>query len=270
MTPEASADPRGGVVAALRRIPRKLWLRMMLLVAIVVTGFVLVRFTPVGDYFTREYVVGTFERLENWPWAPVLLILLYGVLAPLGFPMSPLVLAGAVVFKELWGAIYNTLGLVIGAMTAFYVARLLGRDFIVQLAGRRLRRAEKIFERRGFWTLVQARFIPVPFPVVSYSAAFAGVKASRFLITSAIGLLPATSMHTYFMARIYYLTFGSESPPTLFVDGGLSPLATTLAVYFSLWGTLILVTGWPTFREALRRRQRYRELMERRRSKFRR
>ncbi len=268
MTSRMTAEPeQKGLVAALRRIPRKVWLRMLLLVAIVGAGFVLVRFTPLGAYFTREYVVATFERLESWRWAPVLLIVLYSVMAPLGFPMSPLVLAGALVFKAFWGSVYNTLGLTIGAMTAFFLARVLGRDFIVHLAGQRLRRAERIFQRRGFWTLVQARFVPVPFPVVSYGAAFAGVKAGRFLITSAIGILPATVMHTYFMARIYYFTFGSETPPAMFADGGLSPFAWTLVVYSSLWGTLIVVSGWPTFRQALRRRQRYRELMERRSSR---
>lgn len=260
-------DSRPGVGAALRRIPRKLWLRMLLLVVIMATGVIVVRFTPLGAYFTREYVVSTFERLETWPWAPVLLILLYTVLAPLGFPMSPLVLAGAVVFKELWGSIYNTLGLVIGAMTAFFVARLLGREFIVQLAGRRLRRAERIFERRGFWTLVQARFVPIPFPLVSYSAAFAGVKAARFLITSAIGLLPATLMHTYFMARLYKLGFTGEGSPAMFVDGGLSPFGEMLVLYLATWGTFIVVSGWPTFREALRRRRRYRELREHRKAR---
>ena len=264
---ERSQHEREGVLAALRRIPRKVWLRMLLLVAILATGFVLVRFTPIGDYFTREYVVATFERLASWPWAPAVLILLYAVLAPLGFPMSPLVLAGSVVFKALWGTVYNTLGLVIGATTSFYFARALGREFIVQLAGPRLRRAERIFERRGFWTLVQTRFLPLPFPVVNFGAAFAGVKASRFLVTSAIGLLPATVMHTYFMAKIYDLTFGSEAQPALFVDGGPSPFAKTLVIYFGLWGAFILATGWPTFREALRRRRRYQELMEQRRSR---
>lgn len=262
-----SQHEREGLLAALRRIPRKVWLRMLLLVAIVITGFVLVRFTPIGDYFTREYVVATFERLENWPWAPVLLILLYAVLAPLGFPMSPMVAAGSVVFKAFWGAIYNTLGLVIGAMTAFFVAQVLGREFIVQLAGPRLRRAERIFERRGFWPLVQARFLPLPFPVVSYGAAFAGVKASRFFITSAIGLLPATIMHTYFMARLYELGFSGEEPPAFFVDGSPSVFAKTLVIYICMWGTLIVVSGWPTFRETLRRRRRYQELMEQRRSR---
>ncbi len=267
MSSPAPAEPQGGIVAALRRVPRKAWLRMTLLVAILASGFIVVRFTPLGDYFTREYVVATFERLGSWPWAPALLILLYGVTAPLGIPVTPLVLSGALVFKELWGTVYNTVGLVFGAMTAFYVARLLGREFIVQLAGRRLRRVELVFQRRGFWTLVQARFIPIPFPMVSYGAAFAGVDALRFLVTSTIGLLPATAMHTYFMARIYHFTFGSESPPSIFVDGGLSSFAKTLLFYFSLWGALIVVTGWPTFREAVRRRQRYRELTERRKSR---
>lgn len=237
---------------------------MSILVAMLATGFVLVRFTPVGDYFTRDNVIATFERLAGWPGSPVLLILLYGVLAPMGLPMSPLVLAGAVVFGALWGSFYNTAGLVFGAMTAFYVARFLGRDFILHLVGPRLRRAERIFERRGFWTLVQARFVPVPFPSVSYGAAFAGVKAPRFLVTSTLGLIPATVMHTYFMARIYDQTVVQGASAARAEGGGVSPVATTLALYFGIWGAMILVTGWPTLREGLRRRQRYRELREQR------
>lgn len=240
--------------AALQRIPRKAWLRMVLMVAILAAGFVLVRFTPLGDYTTREYMIAALDRLRSSPWSPVLLIVLYAVLAPFGVPMSPLVAGGGVVFGPFFGSLYNILGLMLGGMAAFYVGKTLGHDFVAHLAGpRRLRRAERLFERRGFWPLVQTRFLPVPFWLVSYAAALGGVKAPQFLFTSTLGLIPATVMHTYFIATLI-----------------LSPAASTLALYLMCWGAFAAVTGWPTLRAGWRRRQRYRELTEQRQDRVKR
>ena len=220
---------------------------MALLVAILVAGFILARYTPLGELLTRENMTALLERLQGSPWSAVALLGAYAVLAPLGLPMSPLVFGGAVVFGALRGSVYNTAGLVFGAMSAYFVGKALGREFIVHLAGPRLRRAERIFERRGFWPLVQTRFLPVPFPLVSYGAALAGVSAMRFFITSTLGLIPATVMHTYFMAQLY------QRPSVL-----------TLALYVATFAVFNAVVGWPTLREGLRRRRLYRELRRQR------
>lgn len=247
---ESSTQPRQGLIAGLRRVSVKAWLRMAILVAVLATGFLIVRLTPLGDYLTRDNIVALQEQLRSSPWSAGGLVLGYFVLAPLGVPMSPLVLAGAVVFGSLWGSVYNILGLVLGAMSAFFVAKALGRELIVQLAGQRLRRAERVFERRGFWPLVQTRFLPIPFPLVSYGAALAGVSASRFFITSTLGLIPSTAIHSYFMAEVYR-----------------RPAPLTLALYIATFAVFNLLVGWPTLREGLRRRRRYRELVERRRTR---
>ncbi len=247
MNPPTPIEERRGIVAALRRVPSKAWLQIGVLVALLVLGFVLLRFTPLGDYFARDRMIELLEQLRGSPWSPLILIVVYVVLAPLGVPMSPVVVGGGVVFGPWLGSFYNTLGLVLGAMAAFYVGRALGRDFIVALAGKKLRRAEMIFERRGFWPLVQARFLPLPFWLVSYGAAMAGVKAPRFLTTSTLGLIPSTLMHTYFSSQLI-----------------LNPSAMMGASYILVWGAFNVVTGWPTIRQGWRRRQRYRELMKQR------
>lgn len=223
---------------------------MALLVAILATGFILLRFTPLGDYFTRDQMIALLEQLRSSPWSPAALIGFYLVLAPIGLPMSPLVAGGGVVFGPYWGSLYNILGLMLGAMSAYWVGKALGRDFIVHLAGPRLRRAERAFEKRGFWPLVQLRFIPIPFWLVSYGAAMAGVKIPRFLVTSTLGLIPATVMHTSFAWKLI-----------------TDPSWLAGALYIACWGALALVTGWPTLREGLRRRRRYRQLMEQRSSR---
>ncbi len=248
-SPAPAESGSGGILAALRRIPRKAWLRMGLLVAIPVSVFIVLRFTPLGAYFTQAQIIAFLERLRASPWSPVLLIGLYTVLAP-ALPMSPLVASGGVVFGPWYGSLYNTAGLILGAMSAYWVGKALGRDFIAHLAGPRLRRAERAFERRGFWPLVQVRFMPIPFWLACYSAALAGVKVPRYALTSTLGVVPSTVMHTCFIWK-------------LFTD----PSALVGMLYIACWGTLALATGWPTIREGLRRRQRYRDLKEQRKSR---
>ncbi len=251
MSSPTLTEERRGFVAALRRVPRKAWLQIGVLVALLVLGFVLLRFTPLGDYFTLDQMKVLLGQLRGSPWSPLILIATFVVLGPLGVPMSPVVIAGGVVFGPWVGSFYNTLGLVFGAMSAYYVGKVLGRDFIVALAGKRLRRAELLFERRGFWPLVQVRFIPLPFWLVSYGAAMAGVKAPRFLITSTLGLIPATLMHTYFSSQLI-----------------LNPSAKIGAAYILVWGAFNVVTGWPTIRQGWLRRQRYHALKEERQGRL--
>ncbi len=234
------------IPAALARVPRSAWLKLALLAAILAGGLALVLWTPVGDYFTRERMVALFEHWRSFWWAPLVLIGLYVVTTPLGFiPASPLVIAGGLVFGPAWGSVYNIVGLVAGAMSGYYVARALGREFVVRIAGERLEQAEKVFRRRAFWPLVQTRFLPIPFPVVSYGAAVAGVTAPMFLGSSALGILPATVVHTYFMPAML-----------------LRPTWTTGFLYAVALVVLNLVAGWQNVRAWWRHRQEQQQLEE--------
>lgn len=229
---------------------RKLYLRLGLLILIAASGFIAMRFTPVGEYLEKDRMIALFEQLRHEWWTPLLLVGLFCAAAPMGLPASPILVAGALVFGFWMGSLYNMIGLVLGAMIAFWVGRSLGRDAIVQLAGNRLRRAERLFEKRGFWPLVQIRFLPIPFSVVSYAAALAGVSNWRFFVTSVLGLAPATLIHTYFVPKILYSAIEGGKPVGL------------LAAYAGGLLLLNLVAGWPTLRAALRRRERYRGLKE--------
>lgn len=232
------------IPAALRRVPAGVWLKLAIFAGLLAVGLALVLWTPVGDYFTEKRMIALFEQVRSFWWAPLLLIGLYVVTTPLGFvPMTPLVIAGGLVFGPVWGAVYNILGLVSGAMTAYYVALVLGREFVVRIAGERLRQAEKVFQSRAFWPLVQTRFLPIPFSVVSYGAAMAGVKAPMFLGSSALGITPATVVHTYFMPAML-----------------LRPSWTTGFLYLAAVLAMNLVAGWQNVRAWWRHRQEQRQL----------
>jgi phospholipase D1/2 len=231
---------------------RKIFFRLGLLALLAVSGFLAVRFTPLGEFMDKDRLLALFEQLRAEWWSPLLLIGLFCVAAPIGLPASPILLAGGMVFGFGLGSLYNMAGLVGGAMISYWVGRALGREAIVQLAGARLRKAEMLFEKRGFWPLVQVRLLPIPFSVVCYAAALAGVPTGRYFVTSLIGIAPATLMHTYFAPKTIHSAIDGEKPIGL------------LAAYMGCWIGLNLIAGWPQFQEGQRRRRRLAEIRTRR------
>lgn len=242
---------------ARRRLPARLVGRFLLLVLVIGAGFAALRWTPLADWLTVENLRALFDRLrESW-WAPAALILAYVVFSPLWVPASVLMITGGVVFGLAWGSLYNFVGTFLGGAATYYLGRFLGRDFVLHLAGDRLKRAERVLARRGFWSLVGIRFVPLPYPLVNYCAALAGVRPGIFLATTAIGLLPTVVLFTYFadtLARA--ATTGAERGEVFFQLLGAALLLLGLTVFQQLWS---LRQRRKRYQELLRVRRRRRE-----------
>ncbi len=230
--------------------PWALILRFAALLAIVALGILVLTRTPLAGYLDRERLLAFFETLRGVWWAPLLPVALLTLLSPLGVPASPVVLSGGVVFGAFFGSLYNLVGLFSGATVTYLLGKLLGRDLIAHFAGAKLRRVEKAFERRGFWPLVMVRFLPLPFALVNYGAALAGVRPMQYLLATAIGLAPTTIMHTFFAAKI--IRTPMEGQPVV------------MGQYLGCWGLLALLSSLPTLRERLERKRRLAALREER------
>lgn len=218
-------------------------LRFLLLAVVVVAGFSIIRFSPLNEFFTREAILDLLSHLRDSWWAPLALIGMFLVLSPLGVPATPLIFAGGAVFGLAWGGLYNFLGCFGGAAVSFLLARALGRDLIVHLAGQeRLDKAETLLSRHGFWALVRIRFIPVPFPIVNFGSALAGVPLRTFLGSSALGLLPAILIYTYFISTL--------------VETASGPSAAHVRNLMLAIGLSLLVTLLPTFWKRMQKRRR--------------
>jgi phospholipase D1/2 len=228
------------------RVPRRVLLRFLLLPALLAGGYAVVRWTPLAGYLSGPAIAAAIGRLRRTWWAPALLIGGYVVLSPLGLPATPLMVAGGVVFGGLAGSLYNAVGVFLGAAVTYLLGRMLGRDLVRHLAGRRLRKVELAIGRRGFWNLVAVRFLPLPFPLVNYGAALAGVRPALFLATTALGIAPTVTIYTYFFAALAHAAAGRRTE-----------IYAQLAVAIAL---LLVVTQVPRVLQARRRRTRLAEL----------
>ena len=236
------------------RFPWHLLLRFLALVLIVGTGFALLRWSPLAQYLDKEAILALFERLRGTWWAPALLLLSYAVLCPLGVPATPMMIAGGMVWGVLWGSVYNVAGIMLGAASTYWLGRLLGRDFVAHLFGRRLRRVERMVARRGgFWSLAGIRFLPLPFFMVNYCAAFVGIRPGLFFSSTFAGLAVTVPFFTYFAHALSRAATGERS-------GVFLQLGVAMFLFF-------LITFLPRVWLMRKRREKYRALVEGRRGR---
>lgn len=198
-------------------LQRRGLVKFLILAAVVVAGFAALRWSPLAQHLEPERAVAALRGLASEPWAPAALILAYVLLVPFGVPVTPILIAGGLVFGFVWGSLLNFAGTWLAGAANFYLGRLLGKDFFEHLFGERLRRIEGMVERHGFWTLVRIRFVPLPFTLVNYAAAVAGVRPGVFLGATALGLAPSITVFTYFAVALFQLADRpGETGPVLF------------------------------------------------------
>lgn len=186
---------------------RSALLRFTVLAVLLIGAYLVFRFTPLHEFLTKERMVSLMADLRAVWWAPLALIGLYVVLSPTGLPVSPLIWAGGIVFGIWWGWLYNFIGALLGASASYLLARALGRDLVLHVASASLlERVERILERHGFWTLVRVRFLPIPFAVINYGAALAGIRWPVFISSSTLGLAPSMVIWTYFGYALFSVT----------------------------------------------------------------
>ena len=132
-------------------------------------------------------------------YAAPLFVAAYAVAATFGLPGSAFTLAGGAIFGLWVGLALNWLGAVLGATGAYTFARSLCGEACRALLGRHARALERLAPSRGFLTTLRLRLIPlVPFNLLNFAAALAGVRRRDYIAATALGIIPGTVVYTYF------------------------------------------------------------------------
>jgi uncharacterized membrane protein YdjX (TVP38/TMEM64 family) len=142
----------------------------------------------------RQFVMGL--GLAG-PLAIVALMMLAILVSPI--PSAPIALAAGALYGHTWGTGYIALGAELGALAAFGLARLLGRDVLQRWLGGRLPDV-RLGSQGALMTIVfVSRLLPfISFDVVSYAAGFSTLAWWRFALATIAGILPASFLLAHF------------------------------------------------------------------------
>ncbi|TAL17963.1 MAG: DedA family protein [Aquabacterium sp.] len=191
-TPPAT---RGGLAA-------RWWL--LLAYAILFTCLTLAwRYTPLHHWTQADALSQLGRDLLASPLGGAAVLGAYVLAVLLAMPVYVLITAGALVFGPWPGMAYALGGMVLGAWFTYGIGRLTGARLIERMADDRFGLLLRRLQRRGLWTVVLIRFLPIaPFLLVNMTAGAVRVRQRDFVLGTFLGLLPGTVMISLFTDRL--------------------------------------------------------------------
>jgi uncharacterized membrane protein YdjX (TVP38/TMEM64 family) len=108
-------------------------------------------------------------------------------------PGGPILIAAGAAFGPAWAAVYGLIGIELGSLIAFLLARVLGADIVRRWLGERATRRLEGSEMTLMAIVFVSRLIPIiSFDVVSYAMGLTPLRLWRFALANLAGIIPMT------------------------------------------------------------------------------
>jgi uncharacterized membrane protein YdjX (TVP38/TMEM64 family) len=163
---------------------------MVFFISLVLIGFVL-KFTELGAIFDEAwidtYVSG--KKLHGY----LIFIIMGLVFTALGLPRQIISFLGGYAFGFVQGVGLALIATLLGCIGAFYFARFIGRNFVVNKFRDKVHRIDDFLNQNPLAMTLLIRFLPIGSNLVSNLAAgVSGVRGLPFFLGSLFGYLPQT------------------------------------------------------------------------------
>lgn len=150
------------------------------------------------SWVSQEALQTQAARLGVWgPFLIVAMMTLAIVASPI--PSAPIALAAGAVYGHVLGTFLVVLGAELGALTAFFLARKLGRETLENWLGDRLDYGLLGSQNALTATVFVTRLLPfMSFDLVSYAAGLSKLHFWRFGLATLAGIIPASFLLAHF------------------------------------------------------------------------
>jgi phospholipase D1/2 len=194
--PEHAAGQHPPAHPVRRHLP---WRHWAVAAAAILAATLAWRFTPLAQVVTPQNVIAWTHRLaEHW-WAPLVLMLAYTPASVVMFPRPLITLALVVAFGPWHGFAYSMTGILLAALAAYAVGRMMDAGRVRRMTGDRLYRLAGVLRERGLVTMTALRLVPLaPFAVESMFAGAVRIRVWHYLAGTFLGLSPGVLTATVF------------------------------------------------------------------------
>jgi uncharacterized membrane protein YdjX (TVP38/TMEM64 family) len=168
----------------------KIVFALSVIAILAIAYFVLVNSSFVELFVDMELLA--VKARHSGIYGPLLLMALMAlaiVFNPL--PSAPVALVAGAVYGHTYGTIYIVVGAELGAIAAFFIARIAGHELASKYLGRNLSLGR--FGSQNALTAIVfiSRLIPfMSFDLVSYAAGLTSIRFWRFALATLLGLIP--------------------------------------------------------------------------------
>jgi uncharacterized membrane protein YdjX (TVP38/TMEM64 family) len=167
--------------------------------AVLVAAYLALSWSGALEAFTDGDVLREGLVRLGWLGPAAVIALMTSAIVFSPIPSAPIAMAAGAAFGHTWGAIYVGLGAEAGALLAFAIARVLGREAMHRWLGERVSVAW-LGSQTALMTIVFAtRLMPfLSFDLISYAAGLTPITWWRFALATILGIAPASFLLAHF------------------------------------------------------------------------
>ena len=248
------AGPHQSSPAGTEQQPRRPGWRRWLPIGVIALGLILVFALDIDDLASFEHLRAHHQRLvefvaSHYVQALLAFVVLYVLFVSLSLPGAIwLTVAGGFLFGTVMASILAVIAATTGASLLFLATKTSLGDYLHDHAGPWLAKVERGFADNQWSYLLMMRLFPaIPFFIANLVPAFLGVPLPVFIITTFIGIIPAT---------VIFATIGAglgsvlDSSDNLTLHGLLTPQVDAALIGLALLAAVPIVVKY------LRRRNR--------------
>jgi phosphatidylserine/phosphatidylglycerophosphate/cardiolipin synthase-like enzyme/uncharacterized membrane protein YdjX (TVP38/TMEM64 family) len=159
--------------------------------------------TPVGEWLNQERIATWFETIENPVWSHLLYGVVFTILAVIGIPVTILIGGIGILFGPLSGGVLAMGASLSSAVISYLIGYLTGQNFIRTFAGEKINSISKRLARRGIWTMIFLRVVPVaPYAVINMLAGASHIRFRDYFVGTMIGMTPGIIILTAFFGHL--------------------------------------------------------------------
>jgi uncharacterized membrane protein YdjX (TVP38/TMEM64 family) len=220
------------VSARARQLPssRAALIRIGSLVALLVVAALVAYELGWFDYRHTLEHVARLQKSHSIVGFTIGFIVVYGLGTCVGMPGLPFTVAAGALFGTLLGTALAWAGSLLSAVVGYWIARTVGHDVVVRWLKRFKRADAAVADARDFAGMLRLRLIPVlPLGTVNFVAGLARAPFVRYMLATAIGIVPATAIYCYFADSLVEDVGGGRSAATRSLI-----IATVLLILLSL------------------------------------
>jgi uncharacterized membrane protein YdjX (TVP38/TMEM64 family) len=179
--------------------PSRRWPKVVAGVAILAAAIALV---ASGEYESMS-PAGIRERVLSWGmWGPVLFVLAFALLQPLGVAAHVFIVGATLVWPPVTSLFLSWTGAVLASAASFYLARWMGREWVQARLPARLQKWNGRLATHGFRTVLVMRLLFFTFGPMQLMLGVSRVRFGPYLVASALGMLPMIALESFVGASL--------------------------------------------------------------------
>ncbi len=175
---------------------------LTILLGLVAVALIL-SFTPLKDRIDQEAIAAWFGQTEDLSWMHAVYLTGFILLAVLGLPLTALIGGTGIIFGPLWGSLIAYGGSIASAVLSYFIGEITGKDFVRSFAGKKVNSISRQLSKRGMWTILFVRVVPVaPFAVINLLAGASHIRQRDYILGTMIGMMPGVLVLTTFFGQL--------------------------------------------------------------------